>query len=85
MVEGIVKWFNGRKGYGFITCEIDSIGKDVFVHYTAIKDNENKKRMIYEGDKVAFDIIEGRKGLQASNVIVVEKGQRLNRYQNFYY
>ncbi len=64
MSEGTVKWFNPRKGYGFITVEN---GKDIFVHYADIS-GEGYKTLV-EGDFVSFDIVEGEKGLRAENVV----------------
>lgn len=64
--RGTVKWFNGEKGYGFITQEN---GPDLFVHYSEIQGSGF--RSLNEGDKVEFEITEGRKGQQASAVIVV--------------
>ena len=63
MVQGVVKWFNGQKGYGFITKDD---GQDVFVHYSAI--NGQGFRSLQEGQRVEFEITEGPKGLQAANV-----------------
>lgn len=63
-MKGSVKWFSNQKGYGFITP--DGGAKDVFVHHSAI-DGEGYKTLD-EGDKVNFEITEGPKGLQASNV-----------------
>ncbi|MCK6554272.1 cold-shock protein [Candidatus Binatia bacterium] len=63
MVQGTVKWFNGQKGYGFITKDD---GQDVFVHYSAI--NGKGFRSLDEGQRVEFEITQGPKGLQASNV-----------------
>ena len=63
METGIVKWFNRSKGYGFITREK---GEDVFVHYNAIAGDGYKS--LDEGDKVTFDVTQGAKGLQATNV-----------------
>ena len=60
---GKVKWFNNEKGYGFIEYQD---GKDVFVHYSAIKVDGYKT--LNEGDEVKFDLIETPKGLQAKNV-----------------
>ena len=64
MTKGTVKWFNAQKGYGFISY---GGGKDVFVHHTAIK--MDGYRQLAEGDVVEFEITEGPKGLQASNVV----------------
>jgi CspA family cold shock protein len=64
MAEGTVKWFNPRKGYGFIAT---SDGRDVFVHYSNISD-EGYKTLV-EGDAVTFEIVEGEKGQRAENVI----------------
>ena len=63
METGIVKWFNGSKGFGFISREE---GEDVFVHYRSIEGEGFKT--LEEGDKVQFNIVEGPKGLQAANV-----------------
>jgi cold shock protein len=71
MATGIVKWFNNRKGYGFITP--DEGEKDVFVHYSAIKTDNNDFASLNENDKVTFDVNEGQKGLEAQNVVVTEK------------
>ncbi len=62
-IQGTVKWFNGTKGYGFIQQEN---GPDVFVHYSAIVGGGF--RNLDEGDRVEFTIVEGPKGLQASEV-----------------
>lgn len=62
-MKGKVKWFDKKKGYGFITPEE---GKDVFVHFSAIKMEGFK--VLAEGDAVTFDITEGPKGFQAENV-----------------
>ncbi|MGI6148366.1 MAG: cold shock domain-containing protein [Firmicutes bacterium] len=62
---GRVKWFNAEKGYGFIERE-DGNG-DVFVHFSAIKEEGFKS--LQEGQTVEFDIIEGERGPQASNVV----------------
>ena len=63
MEKGIVKWFNGSKGYGFISREE---GDDVFVHYKAIEGDGYKS--LDEGDEVMFEIGQGPKGLQAIKV-----------------
>lgn len=65
-VQGTVKWFNGEKGYGFITPES---GPDLFVHYSEIQ--SSGFRSLNEGDKVEFEITDGKKGKQASAVTLV--------------
>ncbi len=64
MQEGIVKWFNSEKGFGFIQVEG---ADDVFVHFSAIQGNGFKT--LDEGQRVTFDIVEGPKGPQAANVV----------------
>lgn len=63
MEKGTVKWFNNSKGYGFITRDE---GDDVFVHFKAIVGDGYKS--LDEGDQVQFDVEQGPKGLQATNV-----------------
>lgn len=65
MVKGTVKWFNATKGFGFLTTED---GQDVFVHFSALEDN-GEYRTLDEGQAVEFEIVEGEKGPQASNVV----------------
>ena len=74
MEKGIVKWFDSRKGFGFIT--LDDGTKDIFVHYSGIKGTESEYRRIYEGDEVEFTIIDGEKGPQAQDVVVTKKAPR---------
>ena len=66
MAQGTVKWFNGEKGFGFI--EQADGGNDVFVHFSAIQGSGF--RNLNEGDEVSFDVEQGKKGLQAANVVV---------------
>jgi cold shock protein len=66
MEKGTVKWFNRAKGFGFISRQS---GEDVFVHFKAITGNGYKA--LNEGDKVEFEVQQGPKGLQATNVSVV--------------
>ena len=63
MEQGIVKWFNAEKGFGFISREN---GDDVFVHVSAIQGSGY--RSLEEGQRVTFDVVRGPKGLQAENV-----------------
>jgi len=63
MAKGSVKWFNDQKGYGFVTQED---GTDIFVHFSAIQGEGFKT--LHEGQEVEFDVTDGPKGPQASNV-----------------
>ena len=63
LAQGTVKWFSNEKGYGFITREG---GDDVFVHHSAIQ--SEGYRTLTEGQRVEFEVVQGDKGLQASNV-----------------
>ena len=69
MADGTVKWFDKKKGYGFIS---DSSDNDVFVHYTGFFDANI--RTLHEGDKVAFETIEGEKGPRAEKVVLKPRG-----------
>ena len=66
MAEGTVKWFNDRKGYGFIA---QDNGQDIFVHHSEI--NGTGFKSLKEGERVTFDIEQGQKGPAAANVTVV--------------
>lgn len=65
--QGIVKWFNDSKGFGFIQ---RSSGEDIFVHFRAIQGDGY--RSLQDGQKVEFTVVEGQKGLQAEEVTKVE-------------
>ena len=64
MQQGTVKWFNAKKGYGFIS---DEEGKDVFVHFSAL--NMDGFKELKDGGRVEFEVVEGEKGPQAANVV----------------
>jgi CspA family cold shock protein len=64
---GSIKWFDGKKGFGFINREN---GDDVFVHYSAI--GGEGYRVLKDGQKVEFEVVQGKKGLEASNLTVVD-------------
>lgn len=66
---GRVKWFNTKKGYGFITREDND--EDIFVHYTSI--SGDGYRALEKGEDVQFELVEGPKGLQAQNVSKVQQ------------
>ena len=63
MNKGTVKWFNAKKGYGFLS---DAEGKDVFVHYSALQMDGFKE--LKDGEAVEFEVVDGDKGPQAANV-----------------
>ena len=66
MTNGIVKWFNSEKGFGFISVEG---GDDVFAHFSAI--NLDGFKTLEEGQQVSFDIVEGARGPQAANITIL--------------
>ena len=67
MLQGTVKWFDGRKGYGFI---VRDEGADLFVHFSAI--NAEGFKTLRQGDVVSYEVVAGEKGEQAANVTVTE-------------
>ena len=66
-VKGVVKWFNGTKGFGFISSEE---GKDAFVHYSSLQDSGGF-RTLEEGQEVEFTMVQGEKGPQAQDVTIL--------------
>jgi CspA family cold shock protein len=66
LAQGTVKWFSNEKGYGFIEREG---GEDVFVHFSAIAMDGYKS--LVEGQRVEFEVVQGNKGLQSSNVMAI--------------
>jgi CspA family cold shock protein len=69
MATGVVKWFNDSKGFGFITP--DDGGEDLFAHYSAIQMNGFKS--LREGQRVAFEVVDGPKGKQAAKITAPEE------------
>ena len=65
-MKGTVKWFNAKKGFGFIS---DENGNDVFVHFSALQMDGFK--VLDEGEEVEFDVVNGEKGPQSSNVVKI--------------
>ncbi len=65
MALGKVKWFNETKGFGFITPDVG--GEELFAHYTAIQTEGFK--VLKENQRVSYDVVQGQKGLQASNIV----------------
>ena len=82
MAKGVVKFFNTRKGYGFITPE-EGTG-DVFVHMSAIIADSDEHKILNQYDEVTYEITEGQKGPQASEVVVTKKAppQPRTNYQS---
>ena len=82
MAKGVVKFFNSRKGYGFITPE-EGTG-DVFVHMSAIIADSDEHKILNQYDEVTYEITEGQKGPQASEVVVTKKAppQPRTNYQS---
>ncbi|MFX1339981.1 MAG: cold-shock protein [Promethearchaeota archaeon] len=74
MGKGTVKWFDKKKGYGFITPDDGSA--DIFLHFSGIEGDEEEYKIVYEGDIVEYSVSEGKKGPQAIEVKVIEKGPR---------
>jgi len=68
MAKGKVKWFDNKKGYGFVTCED---GTDIFAHFSAIQGEGYKT--LDENQDVEFDVVDGDKGKQAANIVKIEK------------
>ncbi len=78
MATGIVKWFNYKKGYGFISLEDGSdTVTDLFVHFSAIEGEFDQFKTLHQDDKVTFDIADGDKGPVAQKVVVTEAAPKL--------
>jgi CspA family cold shock protein len=69
-VRGRVKWFSSKKGYGFIETEG---GRDVFAHYSEIVDSGDAFRFLESGMQVEFEVVEGERGLRASQIVKLKK------------
>jgi CspA family cold shock protein len=82
LAKGVVKFFNSQKGYGFITPE-EGTG-DVFVHMSAIIADSDEEKILNQNDEVTYEITEGQKGPQASEVVVTKKAppQPRSSYQS---
>jgi CspA family cold shock protein len=78
MAEGTVKWFNPRKGYGFIAA---NDGRDIFVHYANIS-GQGGYKTLNEGDTVTFDVVEGEKGPRAENVVQKTAAPKQDKTEN---
>ncbi|MBP5835967.1 cold-shock protein [Candidatus Phytoplasma meliae] len=68
--QGTCRWFSKDKGYGFI-CSSDE--KDIFVHYSSIQTEIYGRKVLNEGDKVEFNVKEGKQGIQAVDVVVINE------------
>jgi CspA family cold shock protein len=77
MATGTVKWFNSKKGFGFITSADEQ--SDVFCHFSAINVAEGAFKTLNEGDEVEFEIVDGQKGKEARNVSVTKAAPRPER------
>ncbi|MHA1821902.1 MAG: cold-shock protein [Promethearchaeota archaeon] len=73
---GTVKWFNSKKGYGFITYDDNGEEKDLFVHFSSILDDINGFKTLYEGDEVEFEVVQGQNGPQADSVHVLKRAPK---------
>lgn len=81
MTTGKVKWFNFKKGYGFIVPSDDS--GDLFVHFSVIVAEEGKFKTLNQDDEVEFEIIQGEKGREAREVHVIKAAPRNRRKKSF--
>jgi CspA family cold shock protein len=77
MATGHIKWFNRRKGFGFIT---QGDGEDIFVHYSHVE--EDKQDTLKQGDTVEFKLCEGPNGLHAADVQLKEESKRKRRNES---
>lgn len=77
-MKGVVRFFSGKKGYGFIYTEDLSPAGDIFFHVSQIIPNGDKRKIVGTGDEVEFNPEEGKRGLEAHNVKVTKKGEFKN-------
>jgi CspA family cold shock protein len=85
-ITGIVKWFNTRKGYGFIIPdESHDIGKDIFVHYSAIQVEQDEFATLNQNDEVEFEVIDTDRGFEARNVVVTKKAPKSRQLWDAFY
>ena len=82
--SGTVKWFNSRKGYGFIIPDDESYEKEIFVHYSVIEVEGDGFKSLNPDDKVEFEVEETEKGFEARKVVVTERAPPQSRRRDDY-
>ena len=68
-VNGTIKWFNDEKGFGFI--QLEDLSKDIFVHFSEVENTGHGRVTLKDGQKVSFEIVDGKKGEQAKGVTII--------------
>jgi CspA family cold shock protein len=68
-VNGTIKWFNDEKGFGFI--QLEDLSKDIFVHFSEVENSGPGRVTLKDGQKVSFEIVDGKKGEQAKAVTII--------------